>query len=358
MSRRDKILVGVIRFCNQIMINEDGVIRFRIQIMIKNESVRQFQMMNELGREQVPFLFIIDFEMKNPIVIPVKDLPGFPVLFDVNGYRNFSHHSDIVKAVNMEKRPISYPQYKKSYDIVSKNLQYGNSFLANLTHKTEISINLDFPTLFFQSAAKYKLLYDNRFLVFSPETFITIKKGEIASFPMKGTIEKDFPNAEETILNDPKELAEHVTIVDLIRNDLSRVATGVKTKRFRFIDEIRTHQKNLLQVSSEITGRLDKNYTEKIGDILISLLPAGSVSGAPKTKTMDIIKQSEKGDRGFFTGIFGYFNGRDLDSGVMIRFMEKAEGSCFFRSGGGITVNSDPKLEYQEMIDKVYVPLA
>ena len=88
------------------------------------------------------------------------------------------------------------------------------------------------------------------------------------------------------------------------------------------------------------------------------LLPAGSVSGAPKEKTMEIIRESEKSDRGFFTGIFGYFNGRDLDSGVMIRFMEKTGKSCFFRSGGGITVNSDPKSEYQEMIDKVYVPIA
>lgn len=326
--------------------------------MINEESVRQFKLMNKLGGEQIPFLFIIDFELKKPIVVPIEDLPGYPVLFDINGYRNFSNHPEGFKAVEMVKKPITYRQYKKSFDIVSENLKYGNSFLVNLTHKTEITFNLDFTTLFLQSAAKYKLLYKDRFLVFSPETFITIKKGEIASFPMKGTIEKDFPNAEETILNDPKELAEHVTIVDLIRNDLSRVATGVKTKRFRFIDEIRTHQKNLLQVSSEITGRLAGNYSSKIGDILLSLLPAGSVSGAPKVKTMEIIKQSEKAERGFFTGIFGYFNGRDLDSGVMIRFIEKNGETYFFRSGGGITVNSNPKSEYQEMIDKVYVPLA
>ena len=327
-------------------------------MVIGEASARQFKRMNELGREQVPFLFIIDFEMKNPIVIPVRELPAFRMLFDINGYRNFSHHNGTISQVNMEKRPITYRRYKKSFDIVSQNLKYGNSFLVNLTHKTEISLNLDFSTLFFQSAAKYKLLYEDRILVFSPETFVTIKDGEIASFPMKGTIEKDIPNAASIILNDPKELAEHVTIVDLIRNDLSRVATGVKTKRFRFIDEIRTHQKNLLQVSSEITGRLSGNYSEKIGDILMCLLPAGSVSGAPKEKTMEIIRESEKSDRGFFTGIFGYFNGRDLDSGVMIRFMEKTGKSCFFRSGGGITVNSDPKSEYQEMIDKVYVPIA
>ncbi len=326
--------------------------------MVSDESIRQFAKMNEMGRKQVPFLFIIDFELRNPVVVPIADLAGSQILFDINGYRNFSHHSDTFHPIKMLKKPVTYKQYKKSYDIVAKNLKYGNSFLVNLTHKTEIDINLSLSTLFFQSAAKYKLLYNDQFLVFSPETFIKINNGVISSFPMKGTIEKDRPNAEEIILSDPKELAEHVTIVDLIRNDLSKIASNVKTRRFRYIDEIKTSQKDLLQVSSEITGRLPKNYTSKIGDMLMALLPAGSVSGAPKVKTMDIIKQSEQADRGFFTGVFGYFNGRDLDSGVMIRFMEKVGETYYFRSGGGITVNSNPQSEYQEMIDKVYVPFA
>jgi para-aminobenzoate synthetase component 1 len=174
---------------------------------------------------------------------------------------------------------------------------------------------------------------------------------------MKGTIENDGEESAEMILSDPKELAEHVTIVDLIRNDLSMVANEVEVKRFRYLDEIFTRQKSLLQVSSEVTGILPAGYPEVIGDILLTLLPAGSVSGAPKPKTMEIIKQSEKEPRGYFTGVFGYFNGRDLDSGVMIRYIEKEKNKYYFRSGGGITVNSNPESEYKEMIDKVYVPI-
>jgi len=165
------------------------------------------------------------------------------------------------------------------------------------------------------------------------------------------------PGAKDEILKNSKELAEHVTIVDLIRNDLSMVAKNVKVDKFRYVDEITTHEKKLLQVSSEISGEMPMNYTEKIGDILFSLLPAGSISGAPKKKTLEIINRVERYDRSFYTGIFGYFDGKDLDSGVMIRFIENANDGFIFKSGGGITVNSDLKTEYQELIDKVYVPI-
>ncbi len=87
-------------------------------------------------------------------------------------------------------------------------------------------------------------------------------------------------------------------------------------------------------------------------------MPAGSVSGAPKPKTLEIIKAVEEEVRGYYTGVFGYFNGKDLDSGVMIRFIENREGKYFYRSGGGITTQSDVESEYQETIDKVYVPVA
>jgi para-aminobenzoate synthetase component I len=164
--------------------------------------------------------------------------------------------------------------------------------------------------------------------------------------------------AKEKILADKKELAEHVTIVDLIRNDLSQVASQVDVTRFRYVEEVRTGSKNLLQVSSEICGQLDAGYQNHLGDILLKLLPAGSVSGAPKPKTLEIIKDVEGEDRGFYTGVFGYFDGEKLDSGVMIRFIERRAGKYFYRSGGGITTQSVAESEYQEAIDKVYVPVA
>ena len=87
------------------------------------------------------------------------------------------------------------------------------------------------------------------------------------------------------------------------------------------------------------------------------MLPAGSICGAPKKKTVEIIQKVEGYDRGYYTGIFGHFDGRDLDSAVAIRFIEKQGKNLIFKSGGGITFQSDWKKEYDEMQKKVYVPI-
>jgi para-aminobenzoate synthetase component 1 len=174
---------------------------------------------------------------------------------------------------------------------------------------------------------------------------------------MKGTIDAAFPEAENIILNDPKETAEHNTIVDLIRNDLSMVATDVSVDRFRYTEKIITHEKVLLQVSSEISGKLPPDYQANLGTLFRKILPAGSVSGAPKQKTLEIIREAEIYSRGFYTGVFGYFDGSMLDSGVMIRFIQKVNEKLNFCSGGGITVKSNSQTEYNELIDKVYVPI-
>jgi para-aminobenzoate synthetase component 1 len=126
--------------------------------------------------------------------------------------------------------------------------------------------------------------------------------------------------------------------------------------RFRYIEQIVTHEKTLLHVSSEISGILPGNYHEQLGNIFQKLLPAGSISGAPKAKTLQIIREAETYSRGFYTGVVGYFDGSKLDSGVMIRFISKENEKLVFCSGGGITANSNPMNEYNELIDKVYVP--
>ena len=104
-------------------------------------------------------------------------------------------------------------------------------------------------------------------------------------------------------------------------------------------------------------GKLPDNWRENLGVILYKLLPAGSISGAPKPETLQIIEQAENYDRNYYTGIFGIFDGEKLDSGVMIRFIEKTTNGLIFKSGGGITAQSDCKNEYQEMIDKIYLPI-
>ena len=222
--------------------------------------------------------------------------------------------------------------------------------------KTEVESSFNLKELFFYSKAKYKLYYKGEFIFFSPESFVKIKANTISSYPMKGTIDASIPDAKYIILNDRKEKAEHNTIVDLIRNDLSIVAKNVIVPRFRYIDKIKSNNHSILQVSSEITGELKDQYKSNLGDLLFKLLPAGSISGAPKPKTLEIIKNVEKTKRGYYTGICGIFNGSDVDSCVMIRYIEKEGNKLFYRSGGGITHLSEQQSEYNETLQKIYVP--
>ncbi len=173
---------------------------------------------------------------------------------------------------------------------------------------------------------------------------------------MKGTIDANVVDAKVKILADKKEMAEHIMIVDLLRNDLSIVSKNVRVEEFRYITKISAGDKKLLQVSSHISGNLENNWHETIGDILKKLLPAGSISGTPKKSTLEIIKEIENYERGFYSGVFGVYDGENFDSGVMIRFIENSKDGFIYKSGGGITLDSDVRLEYDELLDKVYLP--
>ncbi len=315
--------------------------------------------MNDLGRQKTPFLFIIDYEMKKPVVLTLEEVEGQNIFYKINEKTNFPFDkSPYEKPLCLEKYPISFSKYEYSFNIVKNHLFRGDSFLTNLTKPTPIKINLSLQEIFQRSRAKYQLYFQDKFVLFSPEIFVKIQTEIISSHPMKGTILANVFNAETEILNNKKELAEHTTIIDLIRNDISMVADKVWVEKFRYISRIHTHEGDLLQVSSEICGKLSEDYADNIGTLIHKLLPAGSICGAPKPQTLAIIKEAENYDRGYYTGVFGIFDGKNLDSSVMIRFIEKQEdGSLIFKSGGGITAFSDPQLEYQEMIDKVYLPI-
>ena len=312
---------------------------------------------NLLGHSKIPFIFLLDFELENPWICPLSSLPE-GVLFKVNQNKNYRLNSRKSKPLSFQKLPTGFDSYKAKFDLVLREILYGNSFLLNLTVKTKIDTNYSLKELFMAAHAKYKLLFYDQFCVFSPETFIKIEKNQIKTYPMKGTIDAAIPNAKEIIIRDEKEAAEHATIVDLLRNDLSQVASRVKVNRYRYVQKINTIHKSILQVSSEIVGDLGPDFNAHLGDLLLKLVPAGSISGAPKVKTIDIIKSAEQDKRGYYTGIFGVFDGENLDSGVMIRFIEQSQDTMFYRSGGGITYRSEPDKEYQECLDKVYVPIS
>jgi para-aminobenzoate synthetase component I len=317
-------------------------------------KMNAIEKMNLLGSFSRPFLFIIDFDFTNPLVYTMEEAIKCGIQFEIH---NNSQSKLPIPDFDFIKFPMSFSAYQQEFDIVHRELTYGNSYLINLTAPTKIKTTLSLSEIFQFSKAPFKLLVPDQFVVFSPERFVKIQNGIISTFPMKGTINSEIPGAEALLLSDPKEQAEHSTIVDLLRNDLSMVSVNVQVKKYRYVEKIKKSGGALLQVSSEISGELKEDYLSQLGSMIFKLLPAGSVTGAPKEKTVEIIRNVEKYKRGYFTGIFGYFDGHGLESAVSIRFIENTPEGYVFKSGGGITAQSDVRKEYLELLDKVYVPI-
>lgn len=315
--------------------------------------------MNVLAKAGTPFLFIIDYKQEHSYIEEADKIDASSCLYLFRGKGNIA--ADIPRydgTVDWQYIPPSPAEYRHAFEVVKQNLLAGNSYLTNLTCRIPINTNLTLKEIFLHSRALYKLWLKDKFVCFSPEIFIRIEAGEIKSFPMKGTIDATLPDAEQTLMQDVKEAAEHATIVDLIRNDLSMVSDHVRVTSYRYIDRLQTNKGPILQTSSEICGTLPPDYKEHIGDILFRLLPAGSITGAPKPKTMQIIAEAEDFERNFYTGIMGYYADGKLDSAVMIRFIEQEnEEQLYFKAGGGITAKSRWESEYNEVKQKIYVPI-
>ncbi len=318
------------------------------------------ELMNKAGAESRPFLFAVDYEMERA-VFEEDPTNQNHILFRFGTNKNYSDDSLTGYRVGEKLMkiiaPFPFEEYGKEFRTVMAGLQRGDSYLANLTVRTEIATTLNFSEIMRHSTSPFGLCVGEDFISFSPERFVKIENGVISSYPMKGTIDASVPDAESRIMEDYKEGCEHNTIVDLIRNDLGIVSENVWVERFRYPELITTDRSEIIQVSSEIKGKLPENYQQKLGNIIYSLLPAGSISGAPKSSTVKLIASAEATKRGFYTGVAGYFDGKTLDSCVLIRYIEKDEqGKLYYRSGGGVTVNSRCKEEYQEIIEKIYLP--
>jgi para-aminobenzoate synthetase component 1 len=323
--------------------------------------------MNKLGQLRRPFLFVISYSKSGNVVVPLDEVNPDYLKYSINDefsqYQNFSSFNFEGK-LEIDFDLVDYNVYLQKFENVLFQISKGNSFLTNLTLSSPFKTNLDFNSIIRFVKSKYAIWIKDEFVCFSPESFVSVDSaGKISSFPMKGTINAMQENAAEKILNDSKEKFEHTTIVDLIRNDLSRVCHKVWVERFRYLENVKTEKgEELIQVISEICGFLPSDWRENIGSWFFELLPAGSITGAPKDKTISIINQAEKelhkaGERNFYTGVFGIFDGNILTSSVMIRFIENSKEGLFYKSGGGLTSRSVPESEYQELKQKIYVPV-
>ncbi|WP_424402028.1 aminodeoxychorismate synthase component I [Pasteurella sp. PK-2025] len=316
------------------------------------------QQANHYGEQRQPFFFLIDFEQHQPIICPLAQAAEKGLFFAIQGQQNVHQLAEMPREPFVLRQfPMAKATYQHGFALVQEALQKGNSYLLNLTYPTDIEMNWNLEQVFHHTTAPYKLYYRDHFVCFSPECFVNIHHNQIYTYPMKGTIDATLPEAEQRLLASDKERQEHYTIVDLMRNDLATVAENVEVTRFRYVEKIHTQKGAILQTSSEIRADLGENWQARIGQILATLLPAGSISGAPKEKTVQIIQAAEQQPRGYYTGIFGLFDGESLQSAVAIRFIEQVGEKYVFRSGGGITMLSDVEEEYQELIQKVYVPV-
>ena len=309
-----------------------------------------FDTLTQYARAQVPFLFYTDFEGKRVHVYPLDTLKQHGISYSID-----ETPTSTEKTIRLIKHPVAFEKYKEKFDYVVEKIRSGETYLLNLTQPTPVESPLTLRQIFEKADAKFKLCVDGRFVCFSPERFVKIEKNRISTYPMKGTIDASIPDAEAKILSNEKEMAEHVMVVDLLRNDLGIVADNIRVERFRYIDKIRAGDKELLQVSSQISGNVGPSWRERLGSIIEQLLPAGSISGTPKKSTVEIIKTIEGYERGYFTGVFGVYDGERFDSAVMIRFIEQNGDKLVYKSGGGITLDSEAQSEYQEMLDKVYI---
>nr|WP_263326113.1 anthranilate synthase component I [Neobacillus sp. Marseille-Q6967] len=189
----------------------------------------------------------------------------------------------------------------------------------------------------------------------SPESLIKTRGSKVYSNPIAGTKKRGKTTEEDQVIanelkSDEKELAEHKMLVDLGRNDLGRVCEfgSITVDKYMEVEKFR----HVIHLVSEISGQLTKEYTSL--DALAACLPAGTVSGAPKIRAMEIINELEKSKRGVYSGAIGYLsvNG-NMDFALAIRTMVLKEGMAYIQAGAGIVHDSNPESEYQETINKL-----
>jgi len=279
----------------------------------------------------------------------------FSAVRDVDASNDFELNAELLKS-NME------PQY--FHQIVKKAKEYiyeGDIFQVVLSQRFEAPFSGDSFTLYRAlrmvnpSPYLFYLDFDGFALVgSSPEVLVRVTEDEARLLPIAGTRPRGNTHEEdlafeEDLKNDPKEIAEHIMLVDLGRNDLSRVCDSgtVKLERNQSIERF----SHVMHIVSDVVGRLSPDKTSV--DALMQCFPAGTVSGAPKIRAMEIIDELEPTKRGPYAGAVGYFDfSGNMDTCIAIRTMLVADQKVFIQAGAGIVADSDPQKEFEETKNK------
>lgn len=263
--------------------------------------------------------------------------------------------------INNFKLNLTKEEYIESIFRIKEQIEEGYTYQVNYTTKGRFNLSVGIPELFvsllFQQSAEYISLINssgNVIISFSPELFFDVElpENKITAKPMKGTVKrgKNFPEDQslrEWLNYSEKDRAENVMIVDLLRNDLGKICefNSIKpSKKF----EIKKYE-SLYQMVTTVTGRLNK---KKFSDIIKALFPCGSITGAPKRKTMEIIASVEKESRGVYTGAIGMLLDNKWIFNVPIRTLNITEKNSEIGIGSGVVWDSIAENEYDEVLLK------
>lgn len=288
---------------------------------------------------------------------PDEELEISEILEIIHG---FDKQSFPFKTTNSEKSDCTDEEYLKMVDKTKDYLQRGEIFQSVISRKFESNFKGDefnvyralrminpSPYLFYFDFGNYKLFGS------SPEAQLKVKNNIASIFPIAGTYRRSgndlTDQAEvEKLKLDEKENAEHSMLVDLARNDLSRNCSGVEVIKYKEV-QIFSH---VIHLVSEVSGNIKPN-TDSI-DLLAGSFPAGTLSGAPKIRALQIIDELEKSDRNFYGGCVGYigFN-NDINLAITIRSFKSEQNTLIYRAGAGIVINSIPQNELNEINNKI-----
>jgi anthranilate synthase component 1 len=277
--------------------------------------------------------------------------------------RSLPYRRESGRAVEELPDPVSNTGREAYHDMVRRAVDYihaGDAFQVVPSHRLAVPFTLPpfalyrslrrlnpSPFLFFFDFGDYAIVGS------SPEILVRLRDGTVTIRPLAGTRRRGATEDEdqalaEELLADPKERAEHLMLLDLGRNDVGRVAEiGTVEVKDQFTIERYSH---VMHIASHVDGQLANN--KDVMEALFAGFPAGTVSGAPKVRAMEIIDELEVSRRGVYAGAVGYLSANAMDTCIALRTALVKDGTMYVQAGGGVVADSDPEDEWQETMNK------
>ena len=268
----------------------------------------------------------------------------------------FKDQFNSTKILSPFKTNISFEKYKKIFDLFSKKIRKGETYQIKICtkykNKSQINpLNFFWKLMKVNAAPESFMIRDKDYSIVScsPETLIETKRNNIITKPIAGTLKKNkktsIKSAYKYFKNNIKETKEHNMIVDMERNDLSRICKpgSVTIRKEKYVEEY----KHLYHYVTSIAGKINENV--KIKDIIKSMMPGGSVIGCPKIKTLQLLNEQENEERNIFTGSFGYikFN-KDMRFNLIIRSILNYKNFSEISAASGVVLDSQARKEFNE----------